>query len=272
MSPSYHQIDFGPHRLHYGCFGHGPKALLALHGFANHGGYFEELKSLGERYRVFALDLPFHGKTQWESDHFSAQELLEIIQLILARENFQRFSLAGHSMGGRIALSLAPELLPDLEALILLAPAGLQPTPSDSPILFPLFLRRFLAARLEPPGWILSIFAWARRANLLNKATYVLFRQQIEQADRRHRLFNCWISLYGFPVYKRKLRKLVREKELPLYLIYGQEDEITPGRYGQQFAQKLPSAQFHWVADGHFFLRAPLDQCLREILAKQQYF
>ncbi|WCL81330.1 alpha/beta hydrolase [Saprospira sp. CCB-QB6] len=272
MSPSYHQLDFGPHRLHYGCFGQGPKALVALHGFANHGGYFEELKSLGERYRVFALDLPFHGKTHWEKPQFNPQELLQIIQLMLAKENFKRFSLAGHSMGGRIALGLLPKLWPHLDALILLAPAGLQPTPSDSPILFPLFLRRFLAARLEPPGWILSIFAWARKAKLLNKATYVLFRQQIEQADRRQRLFNCWISLYNFPVHKRKLKKLIQEKELPLYIIYGKEDEITPGRYGQQFAKNLPSAQFHWVADGHFFLRAPLNQCLAQILEEQPYF
>lgn len=272
MSPSYHQLNFGPHRIHYSCFGCGPKALVALHGFANHGGHFEALKSLGKSYRVFALDLPFHGKTHWESSQFSSQELLQLIQLVLAQENFERFSLAGHSMGGRIALSLLPKLFPILDALILLAPAGLQPTPSDSPILFPLFLRRFLAARLEPPGWILSIFAWARRANLLNKATYVLFRQQIEQADRRHRLFNCWISLYDFPVYKQKLKKLIQEKELPIYMIYGQDDEITPGCYGQQFVKNIPWAQFHWIADGHFFLRDPLNQCLAQILEEQQHF
>ena len=66
---------FIPHpagRVHILCFGTGPELLIALHGFGDRARMFAVLEpALADRYRVVAVDWPFHGQTAVSYTHLT---------------------------------------------------------------------------------------------------------------------------------------------------------------------------------------------------------
>src|SRR3954447_11643906 len=106
-------------------FGQGNKKLFCFHGYGEDGSSFVFLKkSLGSEYILIAMDLPFHGKTEWnEGLLISAEDLINIISEIIAQintsEKKDKFSLLGFSLGGRVALHLLQTIPSQIERAVL---------------------------------------------------------------------------------------------------------------------------------------------------------
>ncbi len=84
---------------------------------------------LDQDFTLFAVDLPFHGATEWcEGLDFTPLQLMDILEQILAEHGCQQrmVSLLGYSMGGRIALSIMNQFGLRLGCVVLLAPDGLR--------------------------------------------------------------------------------------------------------------------------------------------------
>ncbi|MFL5816012.1 MAG: 2-succinyl-6-hydroxy-2,4-cyclohexadiene-1-carboxylate synthase [Conexibacter sp.] len=80
-----------------------PETIVLLHGFTQTGrSWGPTIAALGERYRALAPDIRGHGSASDARPVDFASVQADV--LALAPE---RFTLAGYSMGGRIALSLA---------------------------------------------------------------------------------------------------------------------------------------------------------------------
>src|SRR4051812_19762610 len=124
-----HYITFKNSNVHYRQFGNGPKLLFCFHGYGRESDTFYILeRRLGSLYTIIAIDVPFHGRTQWKDEivlkpKYLQQFLLDI-RSSLNKGNI-KFSLLGFSMGGRIALHLTQIMPQEVERLVLLAPDGL---------------------------------------------------------------------------------------------------------------------------------------------------
>ena len=91
-------------------------ALVLLHGFTHTGASWSGvLARLGERYRALAPDLRGHGSAAG-----LVPVTLEAVIDDLDAAASERFTLAGYSMGGRIALHLALALPERVERLVLI--------------------------------------------------------------------------------------------------------------------------------------------------------
>lgn len=78
-------------------------ALLLLHGFTHTGRSWDEVvAALGERYRPIAPDIRGHGDAS-EREPVTLAKVIEDLDRLAP----DRFTLAGYSMGGRIALHYA---------------------------------------------------------------------------------------------------------------------------------------------------------------------
>lgn len=81
-----------------------PPTIVLLHGFTQTGrSWAPTVAALGERYRALAPDLRGHGA----AGGARPVDFAEIAADVLALTGDRRFTLAGYSMGGRIALDLA---------------------------------------------------------------------------------------------------------------------------------------------------------------------
>lgn len=97
-----------------------PLPLVLLHGAGGtHRHWAEELRSLPGR-RVIALDLPGHGASPGPSLR-SIPEYAQRVLSALDALGIPSAALAGHSMGGAIALTIALEVPSRAAALVLVA-------------------------------------------------------------------------------------------------------------------------------------------------------
>lgn len=85
----------------------GGTPLLVLHGlFGSARNWSTVAKRLGERRRVYALDLRNHGGSPW-AETMSYPEMAADLLRFLDDRGFARAAVLGHSMGGKAAMTLA---------------------------------------------------------------------------------------------------------------------------------------------------------------------
>lgn len=123
-----HYADLkGDIRLAYVDEGKGKETILMVHGLGSYlPAWKKNIVELSKDYRVIAVDLPGYGKSS-KMPHsglmtFYAGVLADFIQKL----ELGPVNLAGHSMGGQIAMVLALEKPQLVKRLILVDPAGFE--------------------------------------------------------------------------------------------------------------------------------------------------
>ena len=92
-------VKVGDINIHYLSAGVG-EPILFIHGFPTSSYLWSKIiEHTSTHYRVIAIDLPAHGQTQWPHSRFTPTDVIQLIELILDRENTMRFELIGHSFG-----------------------------------------------------------------------------------------------------------------------------------------------------------------------------
>jgi pimeloyl-ACP methyl ester carboxylesterase len=89
----------------------GRPQVLLLHG-GNQSSHSWDLVSLhlADRYHVFALDQRGHGDSEWNRElDYSIDSMVHDAAAFIADQGLDRPIIFGHSMGGRVTLSLATE-------------------------------------------------------------------------------------------------------------------------------------------------------------------
>ncbi len=100
-------------RLHARTLGGSGPRVVFVHGLFGQGKNWTTIaKGLSDRHRVTLLDLPNHGRSPW-TDRVDYLDMAELVAAELASFG-EPVTLVGHSMGGKVAMTLAlrrPELL-----------------------------------------------------------------------------------------------------------------------------------------------------------------
>lgn len=87
----------------------GPPPLLVLHGlFGSQRNWQAHGKALARQRRVFLVDLRNHGRSPW-SDVMDYPAMAADVMELTSALGLERVSLLGHSMGGKVAMTVALE-------------------------------------------------------------------------------------------------------------------------------------------------------------------
>ncbi|AEM84016.1 alpha/beta fold hydrolase [Streptomyces violaceusniger] len=91
----------------------GGPTLALIHGWAcNRGDYDAVTDHLPEDYRVLAIDLAEHGESRSTRDVWTMEEFARDVAAVLEAESVDTCVVAGHSLGGAVAVEVG-RLLPD---------------------------------------------------------------------------------------------------------------------------------------------------------------
>ena len=124
-------------KVSYKIAGEGP-ALLILHGWGSSSDSWAEIQgNLSQKgFQVIVPDLPGFGLSTPPLNLWGIEEYKEFILKLTEKIGLKKFSLAGHSFGGQIAILFAADYPEKIEKLILLASAGVRKKPGKKVKIF----------------------------------------------------------------------------------------------------------------------------------------
>ena len=246
-------------RVHYLVTGpENGRPIVLVHGL---GGRAEDWRNLAPSlaragYRVYMPDLPGFGRSEWPANFsYSVRDQAHIVIGFMDAMHLDRVDLGGWSMGGWIVQIVASEIPAHIQRLMLFDSAGLHIDPDwDTRLFVPTSARQVdeLDALLMPnpprlPGFV------ARD----------ILRESHQQARVIQRAMASMLT--GVDATDALLPTL----KMPVLIVWGEEDHITPLAQGQEMAKLIPLAELDVVPGcGHL---APV-QCANQISPKMLGF
>jgi pimeloyl-ACP methyl ester carboxylesterase len=107
--------------------GAGPYTLLFVHGLATYAmSWQKNIEGLKQHFRCIAIDLPGNGLSGKGDYPYSMSYFAATVHEMITRLQLQHVVLAGHSMGGQIAITTLLHYPGIAEKLVLCAPAGFE--------------------------------------------------------------------------------------------------------------------------------------------------
>lgn len=238
-------------KVAYRKYGQGKRLLIAFHGYGQDSSDFE--RAIADRDHsctLYALDLPFHGHTQWVKPEFRPQQLLQVIDLVLQRENALRFEAVGHSLGARLWISLLPLCAGRMNALYLVAPDGFYMPWAWITEAAPSFVRQILGRLAKRPDTILALAKNLHQRGWLDLFALRYLKHQL-QPEQRERLLRTWYSLCHFSLNRHKAVELLERYKVPTLVLLGDADKIVPSSRVLPYVENLPSVLVHEDSGNH---------------------
>lgn len=224
--------------------GHGPQAIIALHGFSRTGSIFTPLAHLLEKTHTFyALDLPFHGATNWQANSYSPEDIAKVILTSVEAKNISSAKLLGHSLGGRIWLkTIGQGLLPPtiINELILVAPDGLRGHYTGKLDKIPSGLVKALAWAGGRRDALLKLANFLHQRRLFDKYTLNYLKHHLRDERTQQMLLGSFRSLPAFRLGKTEQKGL--EQLQRITTLVGTQDPLMNFAAVQRWFQPLQNA------------------------------
>lgn len=247
------QLHYRNSTIGYYRFGAGPQLVACFHGYGEEATAFEFLgKYAGDEYSFFAIDLPFHGRTQWnDGPNFTAQDLQQIVEGILqqdhqpATSNQQQapsnlqLTILGFSLGGRMALSLYQAIPARISKLLLLAPDGLKMNSWYWLATQTWLGNKFFAFTMKKPGWFFGFLKLLDKLKLINASIFKFVNYYIGDAEVRRLLYTRWTTLRKVRPDISRIKKEIGDNNTPVRLVYGKHDRIILPSVGEKFRKGI---------------------------------
>jgi len=235
--------QIGEQVLFYTVSRRGGPALILIHGAGGSHLHWPAALRRMPGATVYAVDLPGHGRSEGPGREHIEDYVADIVRFMDA-VGVSRGVLVGHSMGGAIAQMtalMAPERVAGLVlvgtgARLRVAPALLDGILQDA--------RGALA--------LITEWAWGPEAD---PAMVARGRQMMARVNPR-------VVWGDFAACDRfDIRERVGEITAPTLVITGSEDRMTPPKFGQWLAERIPGARFVLVEGaGHMVMLEKPDQ------------
>lgn len=241
--------------INYYVYGSGSKLLFCFHGYAEDGTSFSFLENhLGETYTLYAIDFPFHGKTEWnEQEPLSAKDFLVILDLINPKQNTS-FSVLAYSMGGRIAMHLLQAIGQKIEKVILIAPDGLRENFWYKLSAQTAIGNKLFKKTMQQPRLFFLFLNGAGKIKLLNKSIVKFVHYYLDDENERLLLYKRWTVMRGFKPDLAAIKKTCVERNIQLHLLFGSFDRIILSKRANIF-KKEKNIQIQIVEAGHQLLK-----------------
>lgn len=252
--------------VRYADAGRGTQVILLLHGYLESIEVWEDFAGmLGKEYRVIRMDLPGHGFSDWGGretigiDYMAdtAAALLEVIGV-------EKCTVAGHSMGGYVALALAANHPEKVEGLVLFHSSPNADTPEKAAnrqreIELVEAGKKEMLARVNPGKGFAA-------ANLRRCAEAIedLAEQVMLTEDE------AIVAVLRGMAQRPDRNEAMRRLGIPELMIFGRGDNYIPVAAAEAMAAAQPQAQTAWLENsGHMgFVEQPAESLaiLRDFL------
>jgi 3-oxoadipate enol-lactonase len=228
--------------IHYTVTGSGPETLLLIMGLGGHASEWGEpfLSALSAKYRLVCMDNRGIGESQSRVEAWTMHDMARDAIAVLDALGASQVHVAGTSMGGMVAQTLALEHPERVKRLVLMATTfggreSTPPTPEAAAVLLPIKelsiqeLQRRALTVLTAPGFA------AAHPELIDA-----FAERRARVPTRGRVFKAQFgAIMGHDCSQR-----VRTLQMPTLVVHGQDDPLIPVENGKLLVARIPGARW----------------------------
>lgn len=230
--PKTQTIEVKGRAIRYLKQGDGGTPLVLVHGFGGDlNNWLFNQESLAAKRTVIAFDLPGHGQSSKQVGNATLGEFAQVLHDVMDALSVPKAHLAGHSMGGAIALEFALAHPGRVASLTLIAPAGLGSEINGG------YIDGFIEAtgRRDIKPHLEQLFA---NAELVSRQMIndILAYKRLDGVDAALRAIRDKV----FPGGRQAtvLRDRLGSIATPVQVIWGENDAVVPAKQ----AQGLPAS------------------------------
>ncbi|MCP3740648.1 alpha/beta fold hydrolase [Rossellomorea sp. BNER] len=218
------------------------ETFVLLHGFLSSTFSFRHLTPLLKQdFNVISIDLPPFGNSEKSNKFiYSYENLGKTVIKLLKQLDLKNIYLAGHSMGGQIALNIM-KMEPDLvQKGILLCSSG--------------YLKRMkwhVSMLSYVPFFHIYIKLWLTRSGVRKNLENVVHDIQMINDEMMFGYLKPFLDDDIFKALTRMIRdregdltvQALKEIQTPCLLIWGKHDRVVPLNVGERLKKDLPNSQ-----------------------------
>lgn len=225
--PAPQQVQIEGLTLRYLAHGEGGEPAILLHGFGGDlNNWLFNHEALAADRAVYAIDLPGHGGSSRLSGFRDFSAFANTVAAFMDSQGIAAAHLAGHSMGGAVAIQLASSRPDRVRSLALIASAGLG-TEIDGQ-----YIEGFISSnrRKEIKPFLDRLFA---DPSLVNKQLVddVLKFKRMDGTGAYLRLMaDCF---WNAGKQSGVMRDCLSALRMPLLVVWGSDDQIIPATHAQ---------------------------------------
>ncbi|HEX5023800.1 MAG TPA: alpha/beta hydrolase [Agriterribacter sp.] len=237
-------------------WGKGNEWLICFHGFGENAESFQHLATaLAEKYTVIAIDLPLHGQTVWNEEMTcTPEDIMNIIYKLPGLEDCS-FSLAGYSMGGRVALAVYQQMPQRIQQLILLAPDGIKVNGWYWLATQTAMGNRLFRYCMKDPWLFFGVTSTLKSLGIINIGVYNYVQKHLQESEMRSRLYAIWTLMRKIRPDIPVVQSLINVNQTPVILLYGKNDNIIRFATGERFKKGIDAfCHLHVLHCGHRML------------------
>ncbi len=218
--------------------------VILIHGAGgNHLHWPAQIRRMPDQ-RIFAVDLPGHGKSEGIGHHTVEDYANDIVEFIQALK-LNAAILVGHSMGSAIALKVAIHHPKQVLALGLVG--------SGSRL-------RVMPALLHNAS---NESTFADAVRMVNEYSYTSSHARLKELGEKRMLESRSAILYGDLLACDAFNETdqIQNISTPTLLVCGAEDKMTPPKYSEILCNSIPAAKMEIIPDaGHMAMIEKPDQ------------
>lgn len=217
-------------------------AIILIHGFPlNKAMWSKQVEVLKENYRVVAYDIRGHGNSDANDNDFSIELFANDLLSLMDALKIDKAILCGFSMGGYIALNAIENHPEHFSALILCDTNCTEDKPEAKE------KRMKTIESIKENGMeqyaedsLRKLFAPASFSKQIGEVTIV--REMIMKTDKQS-LFKTLAALAARSETCSKLPEI----KVPVLILVGKEDEITPPDVAMSMHEKIKGSILHTI-------------------------
>ncbi len=240
--------------MHFLKVGNGPQALLAFHGFGqDHKAFSDLFKKLSNQYTVYAFDIYFHGKSEWNR----GEEPLEkpfwksLMLEFLSQNKIGRFSLLGFSMGGKFALASLEAFPENIDKVFLLAPDGIKTSMWYNLATYPIVLRKLFKSMITKPNRFYGIEHLSVKVGLIDKGILRFVESQMNTEEKRRQVYYSWVVFRHLKFDMGRIASIINSNNIDLTVVIGKYDKIITEKNMDSLLKRLKTYNIEILETGH---------------------
>lgn len=234
------------------------KPVIALHGWLDNAASFDRLAPLLPDCRIYALDLPGHGRSQHRAKgcHYHFVDFATDVMAAVETLKLERFSLLGHSLGGGVACFVAAAIPNRVEQLISIEALGPRAHPEvENPDALRIATQQLIAPARDASYYATRQDAFQARAAVADfdmQCASILAARNLKRTPKGW----CWrydpALKYKSPIYLTEEQVLAHLRRItaPTLLLLGETGYHTEARL-QQRAAAIPNLTCQMIPGGH---------------------